>query len=156
MKLVYKVLASLVAAEVAVQAMMVVLGDAGLFKYVEQGGVIDKASAESGGMEFPEFFAFVVHGINGMMVIPVIALLLLISSFFAKVPGAVKGAVLVILLVAVQVSLGLLGHEIPALGALHGLNALLLFSAAVHAALRGRRAAAGATAQPHARVETAV
>ncbi|WP_161628156.1 hypothetical protein [Microbispora catharanthi] len=156
MKLVYKVLASLVAAEVAVQAMMVVLGDAGLFKYVEQGGVIDKASAESGGMDFPEFFAFMVHGINGMMVIPVIALLLLISSFFAKVPGAVKGAVLVVLLVAVQVSLGLLGHQIPALGALHGLNALLLFSAAVHAALRGRGAAAGATAQPHARVETAV
>ncbi|MEU6424347.1 hypothetical protein ABZ860_00505 [Microbispora sp. NPDC046973] len=156
MKLVYKVLASLVAAEVAVQAMMVVLGDAGLFKYVEQGGVVDKASAESGGMEFPEFFAFVVHGINGMMVIPVIALLLLISSFFAKVPGAVKGAALVVLLVAVQVSLGLLGHEIPALGALHGLNALLLFSAAVHAALRGRGAAAIATAQPHARAETVV
>ncbi|MFI7027772.1 hypothetical protein ACIBK1_03575 [Microbispora rosea] len=156
MKLVYKVLAALVAAEVAVQAMMVVLGDAGLFRYVEQGGVIDKASAESGDMAFPEFFAFVVHGINGMMVIPTIALLLLVSSFFAKIPGAVKGAALVVLLVAVQVTLGLLGHQITALGALHGLNALLLFGAAVHAALRGRRAATGATAQPHARVETVV
>lgn len=156
MKLVYKVLASLVAAEVAVQAMMVVLGDAGLFKYVEQGGVLDKAAAESGGIEFPEFFAFVVHGMNGMMVIPTIALLLLVSSFFAKIPGAVKGAALVVLLVAVQITLGLLGHQIPALGALHGLNALLLFSAAVHAALRGRRAAASATAQPHARVETVI
>ncbi|GIH65143.1 hypothetical protein [Microbispora siamensis] len=154
MKLVYKVLASLVAAEVAVQAMMVVLGDAGLFKYVEQGGVIDKAAAESGGIEFPEFFAFVVHGMNGMMVIPLIALLLLVSSFFAKIPGAVKGAALVVLLVAVQVSLGLLGHQIPALGALHGLNALLLFSAAVHAARRGRGAVVSAPAQSHARVET--
>ncbi|OPG13915.1 hypothetical protein [Microbispora sp. GKU 823] len=154
MKLVYKVLASLVAAEVAVQAMMVVLGDAGLFKYVEQGGVVDKAAAESGGIEFPEFFAFVVHGMNGMMVIPLIALLLLVSSFFAKIPGAVKGAALVVLLVAVQVSLGLLGHQIPALGALHGLNALLLFSAAVHAARRGRGAVVSAPAQSHARVET--
>ncbi|MEU7935768.1 hypothetical protein [Microbispora bryophytorum] len=156
MKLVYKVLAALVAVEVAVQAMMVVLGDAGLFKYIEQGGVIDKAGVESGGIEFPEFFAFMVHGMNGMMIIPAIALLLLVSSFFAKLPGAVKGAALVVLLVAVQVSLGLLGHQIPALGALHGLNALLLFGAAVHAALRGRRVAASVTAQPHARVETVV
>ncbi|MEU7689103.1 hypothetical protein OHB01_11255 [Microbispora hainanensis] len=156
MKLVYKILASLVAAEVAVQAMMVVLGDAGLFKYVEQGGVIDKASAESGGIEFPEFFAFMVHGMNGMMVIPAIALFLLVGSFFTKVPGAVRGAALVVVLVAVQITLGLLGHQIPALGALHGLNALLLFSAAVHAALRGRRAAADATTRPHARVETVV
>lgn len=156
MKLVYKVLASLVAAEVAVQAMMVVLGDAGLFKYVEQGGVIDKAAAESGGIDFPEFFAFVVHGMNGMVVIPSIALLLLISSFFAKVPGAVKGAALVVLLVVVQVSLGLLGHQIPALGALHGVNALLLFSAAVHAARRGRGANASAPAAERHAVETAV
>ncbi|WP_211592372.1 hypothetical protein [Microbispora sp. H10836] len=159
MKVVYKVLASLVAAEVAVQAMMVVLGDAGLFKYVERGGVIDKATAESGGIQFPEFFAFVVHGVNGMMVIPVIALLLLISSFFAKIPGAVRGAALVVLLVVVQVSLGLLGHQIPALGALHGLNALLLFSAAVHAARRGRGAANAEVSDPDrpgARVETVV
>ncbi|MEU8178418.1 hypothetical protein AB0C14_36595 [Microbispora hainanensis] len=156
MKLVYKILASLVAAEVAVQAMMVVLGDAGLFKYVEQGGVIDKASAESGGLAFPEFFAFMVHGMNGMMVIPAIALLLLVGSFFTKIPGAVKGAALVVVLVALQITLGLLGHQIPALGALHGLNALLLFSAAVHAALRGRRVATDTTTQLHARAETVV
>ncbi|ETK37709.1 hypothetical protein [Microbispora sp. ATCC PTA-5024] len=155
MKLVYKILAYLVAVEVAVQASMVVLADAGLGKWVEQGGVLDKAAMESDASPFPEVVGFMVHGINGMMIIPVIALLLLISSFFTRLPGAVKAAGLVVLLVVVQVSLGLLGHEISALGALHGVNALLLFSAAVYAARRGRAAAVSAPAQPQARVGTA-
>ncbi|WP_214107121.1 hypothetical protein [Acrocarpospora catenulata] len=148
MKIVYKVLAYLIAIEVAVQASMVVLGDAGLFVYIGEGGVLDKATAESGALQFPEFFAFVVHGINGMMVIPVIAVLLLISSFFTKIPGAVKAAGLVVVLVALQVTLGLLGHSITPLGALHGINALLLFTAALYAARRGRAAVVSAPAQP--------
>ncbi len=79
-----------------------------------------------------------IHGINGMMIIPLVALLLLISSFFAKIPGGVKWAALVLLLVIVQVNLGFLGPVIPAAGALHGLNALMLFSAAVYTARRSR------------------
>jgi heme A synthase len=76
-----------------------------------------------------------------MMIIPLIALLLLIFSFFAKVPGGVKWAGVVLGLVVMQVTLGLLGHSIPALGAMHGLNALLLFSAAIHTARRASRVA---------------
>ncbi|GIH28537.1 hypothetical protein Aph01nite_68470 [Acrocarpospora phusangensis] len=148
MKLAYKILAYFIAVEVAVQASMVVLGDAGLFKYIEQGGVLDKAAAESGAIQFPEFFAFIVHGINGMMVIPAVALILLIVSFFTKIPRAVGAAGLVLGLVVLQVALGLLGHSIPALGALHGVNALLLFSAAVYAARRGRAAVVSTPAQP--------
>jgi hypothetical protein len=154
MKMVYKVLAYIVAAEVAVQAMALVYADAGLGKWVEQGGVLDKAVMESDASPFPEVVGFMIHGINGMMVIPLIALLLLISSFFTKIPGAVKAAGLVVLLVAVQITLGLIGHGIPAVGALHGLNALLLFSAAVYAARRGRSAGVGATAQPEPRIGT--
>jgi hypothetical protein len=138
MKLVYKVLAYIVAAEVAIQAMVMVYGDAGLGKWIEGGGVLDKSVMESDGTPFPEVIGLVIHGMNGMMVIPVIALLLLISSFFTKIPGAVKAAALVLLLVATQVTLGLLGHSFPVLGALHGLNALLLFSSALYAAFRGR------------------
>jgi heme A synthase len=79
-----------------------------------------------------------IHGINGMMIIPLIALLLLISSFFARIPGGVKWAGLVLLVVVVQVNLGLFGHAVPAVGALHGLNALLLFSVALYTARRRR------------------
>ncbi|GAA2292743.1 hypothetical protein GCM10010149_45580 [Nonomuraea roseoviolacea subsp. roseoviolacea] len=148
MRVVYKVLAYLVAVEVAVQAAVMVFGDAGLGKWVGQGGVLDKTVLESEASPFPEVVGFMAHGINGMMVIPVIALLLLISSFFARVPGAVKAAGLVLLLVAVQVTLGLVGHDIPALGALHGLNALLLFSSALYAARRDRSAAVPVPAEP--------
>jgi hypothetical protein len=48
---------------------------------------------------------------------------------------------LVLLLVVLQVVLGFLGFGAPIFGALHGLNALLLFSAAVMAGLRVKRPA---------------
>ena len=96
MRTAYKVLAYLVAAEVAIQAMVMVWGIAGLGKWVDGGGVLDKAVFEEaiggGGMAFTEIVGLLVHGINGMFVIPLIALLLLIVSFFTKVRGAIKWA----------------------------------------------------------------
>ena len=142
MKTVYRVLAYVVAAEVAVQAMAVVYGVAGLGKWVDDGGVFDKALMESDSSPFPEVVGLMVHGLNGMLVIPLIALALLITSFFTRIPGAVKWAGVVLLLVVVQIALGLFGHAVPALGALHGLNALALFSAAVYTARRTRNVAA--------------
>ena len=82
---------------------------------------------------------------NGMMLIPLIALIFFIVSFFAKVPGGVKWAGFVLIAVIVQVTLGLFGHEAASLGILHGLNALLLFSLAVMA---GKRAGT-ASSSPH-------
>lgn len=156
MKTVYRVLAYVVAAEVVVQAMAMVFGIAGLGKWVDGGGVFDKAVMESEQSPFPEVIGFAVHGINGMMIIPLVALLLLISSFFVKIPGSVKWAALVLLLVVVQVTLGLVGHAIPALGALHGLNALLLFSSAIYTARRGRNLAGSPVAEPAMRVTTPI
>jgi len=60
----------------------------------------------------------------------------LIVSFFAKVPGGVKWAALVLLAVVVQVALGIYGHENAVFGMLHGLNALILFSLAFMAGKR--------------------
>jgi len=85
---------------------------------------------------FTGFVGFMIHGINGQMVIPLLALILLIVSFFAKVPGGVKWAGAILALVVIQVTLGLFAHETPQLGPLHGMNALLLFSVAI---LAGRR-----------------
>lgn len=142
MKTAFKILAYLIALEVAVQASMMVFAVAGLGAWIESGGVLDKAAFESGELDFTGAVGFMVHGINGMMVIPLLALLLLIVSFFAKVPGGVKLAAAVLGLVVLQVALGLFGHESPYAGLLHGLNALVLFTAALHT---GRRAS-GATA----------
>ncbi|MQA02483.1 MAG: hypothetical protein GEV07_07090 [Streptosporangiales bacterium] len=138
MKIVYKVLAYIVAALVVVQAVAMVFAVAGLGIWVEEGGVLDKSVMESEQTPFPEIVGFMIHGMNGTMVIPIVALLLLISSFFTKFPRAALWAGLVVLLVAVQIALGIFGHVFSALGALHGLNAFLLLGAATYAAIRMR------------------
>lgn len=151
MRSTYRVLAYLIAAEVAVQAMMAVYAIAGLSIWVDKdGGVLDKASMESD-LEFPGVVGFMVHGMNGMMIIPLIALVFLIVSFFAKVPGGTKWAAFVLLAVVVQVSLGLLGHENALFGMLHGLNALILFSLAFMAGKRVTSATEGAHTAPAVR-----
>jgi hypothetical protein len=156
MRSVYKVIAFVVAAEVVLQAMAMVYAVAGEAKWVMAGGVLDKAVIESREFVFPEVLGFAIHSINGMFIIPLLALLLLISSFFAKVPGGVRWAGLVLVLVVVQVILGLSGPSIPALGALHGFNALGLFSAAIYTGLRVRRDLIAAAAEsPPERVVTA-
>ena len=156
MKTAYKVLAYLVAAEVAIQAMAMVWAIAGLGKWVDGGGVLDKAVMESDASPFPEVFGFIVHGINGTFVIPGIALLLLITSFFTKVRGAIKWAVIVFVLVVVQGQLGFLGHEIAAVGALHGLTALVLLVTALYAGLRMRRAQRSSVSPSEERVTAPV
>jgi len=138
MRTAYRALAHVVAILVAIQAMAAVYAIAGLGKWVDDGGVLDKAAFESDD-PFPEVVGFAVHAINGMMIIPLIALALLIVSFFARVAGGVRWAVIVLVLVVVQVALGLFGHDVPALGALHGLNALVLFSAALQAGRNSRK-----------------
>jgi hypothetical protein len=152
----YKVLAYLVAAEVAVQAIVMVWAIAGLGKWVDGGGVFDKSVIESQGTPFPEVAGIIVHGINGAFVVPGIALLLLIVSFFTKVRGAIKWAVIVFVLVVLQGQLGFLGHDFPLAGALHGLNALALFGVAIYAGRRLRAAAAVGVEQPETRMSTPV
>jgi hypothetical protein len=156
MRIAYKVLAYLVAAEVAIQAMLIVWFIAGLGKWVESGGVLDKAAMESEGTPFPQAAGFTAHINNGFFVIPGLALLLLIISFFTKVRGAIKWAVIVFGLVIVQAMLGILGHEFTLGGALHGLNALALFGVALHAGRRLRAATAAAVEQPEARTAAPV
>jgi hypothetical protein len=159
MRTTYKVLAYLVAAEVAIQAMVMVWAIAGLGKWVDGGGVFDKAvieGDESGPMPFPEVLGILVHGINGTFVIPGLALLLLIVSFFTKVRGATKWALIVFALVVVQGQLGFLGHELPVSGALHGLNALALFGVALYVGRRLRAATPVEVELPEAQAATPV
>ena len=140
MKNVYRVLAFLVAAGVMLQAAAIAFGMFGLIKWIENGGTLDKSTELSpaiGG-----YTGFSLHATAGIMVVPIIALLFLISSFFAKVPGGIKWALFVFLATVVQVALGLFAHSIAGLGWLHGVNALILFGLAVSAGMRVNRVAA--------------
>lgn len=139
MRKVYQALALLIALGVAVQAASVAYGTLALFKWVQEGGTLDKAVFESEGAEVGGVVGFIAHGVGGMMVIPIIVLLFLVSSFFAKVPGGVKWALIVFGVTVVQVALGLFAHEMPGLGWLHGLNAMIMFGVAVTAAMRAGR-----------------
>jgi hypothetical protein len=145
MRMVYKVLAFAVAGLVVVQAAAVAFAVFGLFAYIDGGGTIDAAnSGPESNIEFPGVVGFMIHGMFGTMVIPVVALLLLISSFFAKSPGAVKWAVIVFVTTAVQVGLGIFAHGVPQLGILHGIGALALFGVAIMAGMRVPKAAEAA------------
>jgi hypothetical protein len=156
MRTAYKVLAYVVATEVAIQAMVMVWAISGLIKWVDAGGVFDKSITESGTTPFTEVFGVIVHAINGTFVVPGIALLLLIVSFFTKVRGAITWAVIVLVLVVAQGQIGYLGHEFPLAGALHGLNALALFGAALYTGRRMRTAARSGNAAVEERVAAPV
>ena len=138
MRITYRVLSFAICALVAVQAAAHAWASAGLGLYIAEGGVVD-GSAMDGPPPFPEVMGFMIHGMNGMFVIPALALILLIISFFAKVPRGVVYAAVVFGLVVLQVTLGLFGHGIAFLGLLHGLNALVLFTVALLAGLNAKR-----------------
>jgi heme A synthase len=92
---------------------------------------------------------FIVHGMNGMFVIPALALVLLVVSFFAKVPRGVVWAAVLLVLIVVQVLLGI--AHVPELAMLHGVNALLVFTVALVA---GNAARTIATPAPEARTSS--
>jgi hypothetical protein len=135
MRNVFRVLAILVAVEVVVQAMAIAYGIAGVAHWVEEdGGVLNKQVFDSDDPDFAGIGGFITHGINGTMIIPLIVILLLIVSFFAKVPGGVRFAGIIFGLVALQVFLGIFSHEIPFVVVLHVLNAFLILGASIAAA----------------------
>lgn len=139
MKQVYRVLAFLVAAGVAMQAAAVAFGMFGLIKWVENGGTLDKSTELNSSLG--GYAGFSLHGIGGTIIMPALALLFLISSFFAKVPGGIRWALITFGVTVLQVALGLFSHTVAGLGWLHGANALVLFGVAVTAGIRVRRAA---------------
>lgn len=137
----YRFFAYLIAVQVVLQAAFMAFGVFGETKWIkDDGGVLNKAVFEAD--EHPEFtgaIGFGLHFMNGML-IPVVALIFLIVSFFAKVADGVKWASIVLLLAIIQVAMGLSG--VVWLGPLHGINAFLLLGAALYA---GKRAVASTT-----------
>ena len=141
MRSTYRVLAGLVALGVVLQAAFIAGAWFGVIKDVDDGAVIDK--------NYDGNIGHVLHSIFGQGIIPLLGLLLLIISFFAKVPGGVKWAAIVFGLIVLQVMLAFLSFGVPQIGFLHGFNALALFSVAVLASRRaGAVPVSGAGAAP--------
>src|SRR4051812_45771076 len=102
MRKTFRILAYILAAEVIVQAMAIAYGIAGLGKWIDDGHSATKALFDNENAEFGGKAGFAIHGMNGMMIIPVVVLLLLIVSFFSKVAGASKRAGILFGLVGLQ------------------------------------------------------
>src|SRR3954462_11686891 len=122
MRKTFKVLAYVLAAEVLIQAMAIAFAIAGLGKWIDDGHSATKALFDNDNADFGGKTGFIIHGINGQMVIPLVVLALLVVSLFAKIPGGTKRAGILVGLVALQVALGILSHEIPFAILFHALN----------------------------------
>lgn len=142
MRKTYTILAWAIPVLVVIQAMAIAFALFGLGKWVEDGGNLDKAAMESDkGVGFTGEAGFMIHGMFGEMLIPLVAILLLVVSFFTKVPGASKWAGFVLLDVVVQIALAFISFGAPVIGPLHALNAFVL---AMLGVLAARRVGAGA------------
>ena len=142
MRTAYRVLAYLVAAEVVVQAAAMAFGVAGLSHWVNTGGVFDRAVLDGDVFPFPEVAGFIVHGINGSDRHPGA------GPVAGRGLGLREGAARLLVgrgrVRAASVSRRRWASppsDLPALGALHGINALLLFATALFAGRRARGAA---------------
>ena len=134
MRAAYRSLACAIDVLILLQAAAIAWAVFGLSAWVEDGGTLSTATMESEEMPFPEVLGFAIHGISGTVVIPLVALVLLVVSFFARVPRGVAYAAMVFGGVVVQVLLGMFAHALPFLGFLHGFWALLVFLVALRAA----------------------
>jgi hypothetical protein len=133
MRNVYRVLAFVLAAEVLIQAMAIAYALAGLGKWVEDdGGMLNKQVLDSE-PDFQGTGGFATHFINGTLIIPIVVLLLLIVSFFAKVPGAIRNAAILFGMVALQIFLGIFSHVVPFVVVLHVLNGFGILAMAITA-----------------------
>lgn len=150
MKQTYRVVAGLIAVGVLVQAAAIAFGWFEAIRDVENGLVIDE------NFELP--LGLSLHGMVGFYGMPALALILLVVSFLAakEVPGARAWGGIIFGLTILQVALAIFAFAVAAvIGALHGLNALLLFAAAVRATMLTRTAvAAGGVSVPRQRSES--
>lgn len=160
MRQTYRVIASTIAILVVVQAMMIVWSVAGLFTWIDDGNTLDKSTVEGWSDEPPTFDGAIGHFLHagpigggeiiaiGAGLIPILGLLLLIVSFFAKIPRGVVLALAVVVSIAVQITAGVLAEPgLPWLGLVHGLNAFVLFGLALFAS-RTAKEAGTATQEP--------
>ena len=125
MRSAYKALAHSIAGFVAIQAAAIALWVFGMLKWVDDGGSFTTSVAEDRGEGVTGSVGIAIHSF-GAMIVALLAIALLIISFFAKIPGGTKWAGFVFLAVLFQWVIAIVSFGVPGLGFLHGLNALVI------------------------------
>lgn len=140
----FKILCHTIAGLVVLQAAFIAWAFFGMTDWINNDdGVVDKALLDCTDCD-QEFFAewgFAFHMFfNGMVLIPLLTLITFIVSFFAKLPGAWKWGLTMVVLVLLQIIiLPMLAREVdPVFGALHGINAFVLLGTALLAANKAK------------------
>jgi hypothetical protein len=132
MRTTYRVLAMLIAIGVVVQAAVVAAAWFAVLASLDDGTVLDKNTDPNWG--------HVAHSVIGSGVIPLLAILLLIVSFFARIPGGVKWAAITFGVMVLQILFAFLAYSASVVGLLHGINAFALAGVASIAMRKARLA----------------
>jgi hypothetical protein len=143
MRSTYRVLAMLLAVGVVLQAAFVAWGSFAVHRSADDGEVYSTSDLNAG---------LSAHAVVGMSIMPLIALLLLIVSFFARIPGGVKWAAITFGVTLLQVVLAYVSFAAPVTGLLHGLNAFALAGVASVAMRKAREAGPTAATEPRVNV----
>ena len=127
MRATYRILGHTIAGLVAIQAAAIALWVFGLLIWIDEGdgNSLTPQIAEDRLEGVTGSIGITIHSF-GAMVVALLAIVLLIVSFFAKIPGGVKWAGFVFLAVLAQWVLAIASFSISGLGALHGLNAIVI------------------------------
>ncbi len=155
MRSAYRILGHSISGLVVVQAAAIAFAFFGLLNWVgggdnaAKGHVLTPKMVNDESANFTGTVGFAIHGI-GSDLIALLALILLILSFFAKIPGGVKWAAILFLAVVLQFVFAFTAFGAPVVGVLHGANAIAIAWLGIRVAKQGRvtetAAAAGATA----------
>jgi hypothetical protein len=119
MRRVYQVICHIIAACVVVQAAAIAWGTFTISQSVDQGGTVTDDA---------DVVGFIVHGIVGQVVIPLLAVVLLVIALIGR--AGIKWSAWLLLAVVVQVVLGYVSFEVPGLGVLHGIIAFAVLGLA--------------------------
>ena len=141
MRSTYRVLAILIAVVVVLQAASIAFAWFDVLHAVDDGKAFTDIDDRNAGHD--------MHSL-GAIVIAVLALLLLIVSFFARIPGGVKWALIVFGVMLLQWVLAIAAFSVPAIGYLHGINALILAGVAGRASSLAAQADTPASPTPSA------
>lgn len=126
-------LGRLIALGVLLQAMWIAFGFFTVANKIDDGTSFDKDYVENNSI-----FGLDMHGLFGMLIIPILGLLFLIVSFFAKVPGGAKWAGFTFLAIVLQVTFAFIAFGAPVVGLLHGLNAFVVLGLGAYSARRAQ------------------
>jgi len=142
MRATFKALCHTIAGLVVVQAAAIAFAMFGVLHFVDGGDSLNKSLAEdrSG---FDGAAGWVVHSF-GAILISVIAIVLLILSLFAKIPGGTKWAGILFGVVLLQWVLAIVAFGAPVVGALHAINAFAIAGVAERTAKQAGAVAPGA------------